>query len=135
MTVSGSCACGAVTFVLTPPLRPVIACHCETCRKTSGHFWAATGVPLDRLTMTNDAGLTWFSATDVARRGFCNQCGSSLFYEPNGQSRIAVAAGALNGATELALESHVFVAEQGDYYDLGPDLPCHAGFSGKETHA
>jgi len=29
----GGCACGAVRYRVTGPLRPVIACHCESCRR------------------------------------------------------------------------------------------------------
>ena len=133
--VSCSCLCGAVTFALIPPLRPVIACHCETCRKTSGHFWAATAVARDRLTMVNDAGLSWYQSSDTARRGFCDQCGSSLFYDPKGEDRIVVSAGVIDGNSGLDLQSHVFVAEKGDYYDLSGDVPCHDHFSGREQDA
>ncbi len=133
--VACSCLCGAVTFSLMPPLRPVIACHCGTCRKSSGHFWAATAVARDRLIVTNDAGLSWYDSSDTARRGFCDQCGSSLFYDPHGEDRIAVSAGAIDGTTGLALQSHVFIAEKGDYYDPGGDVPCHDHFSGREQDA
>ena len=42
MTITGSCECGAVVFELSGKLRDVVACHCGQCRKTSGHYWAAT---------------------------------------------------------------------------------------------
>lgn len=131
--VKGSCLCGDVTFDMTPPLRPVIACHCETCRKTSGHFWAATAVAMDRLTFTEDKGLGWYRSSEVARRGFCRTCGSSLFYERADQGRMAISAGAIEGASGLELESHVFVSEKGDYYDLADGLPQHDLLSGDEN--
>lgn len=124
--MNGSCACGAVTFSADGPLRPVIACHCVTCRKTSGHVWAATSVPLDRFRLTRADGLAWFEATPAARRGFCNRCGSTLFWEPKGGDTISIAAGALDGPTGLHLSCHWFVAEAGDYYPLTDGLPQHA---------
>ncbi|MDB3912880.1 GFA family protein, partial [Paracoccaceae bacterium] len=45
MTITGSCECGAVVFELSGKLRDVVACHCGQCRKTSGHYWAATSGP------------------------------------------------------------------------------------------
>ena len=42
MKIRGSCECGEVTFSVTGPLSPTFACHCSQCRKTSGHYWAAT---------------------------------------------------------------------------------------------
>lgn len=123
--MNGSCACGAVTFRTEGPLRPVIACHCETCRKTSGHFWAATSVPLDHFHLIRQDGLAWFSATPAAKRGFCNRCGSSLFWLPEGGAMMSIAAGALDGATGLKIECHWFMAEAGDYYILNDGLPQH----------
>lgn len=121
--MNGSCACGAVTFRADGPLRPVIVCHCETCRKTSGHFWAATSVPLDRFHLTSADGLAWFSASARARRGFCNRCGSSLFWQPEGGDTISIAAGSLDGPTGLQTTCHWYMAEAGDYYSITDGLP------------
>jgi hypothetical protein len=131
--VRGGCNCGAVTFRLSGQLRPVIACHCVECRKASGHFWAATAVPLDKLVFDTKTGLAWYRSSARARRGFCDTCGAALFYAPDGEDRIAVAAGALDKGSGLTLQSHVFTAEQGDYYDRPDDLPHFAGFSGREA--
>ncbi|MGO1081292.1 GFA family protein [Inquilinus sp. CA228] len=39
---TGGCLCGAVRYRVTGPLRPVVACHCSQCRRTSGHVAAFT---------------------------------------------------------------------------------------------
>ena len=132
METTGSCMCGAVRFRLDGPLRPVIACHCTECRKASGHFWAATAVPNSSLVFDADADLVWYASSTSARRGFCGKCGSTLFYDPHGEDRIAVSAGVLDAHPALSTQSHIFVAEKGAYYDLPPDLPNHQGFSGQE---
>lgn len=114
--MNGCCLCGAVQFQVEPPLRDVIACHCSQCRKTSGHFWAATSVPHERFRLIKDEGLRWFQSSDIARRGFCNQCGSSLFWQPEGEARISIAAGALEGPTGLRTIEHWCLEDKGDYY-------------------
>jgi len=126
---SGRCICGAVKYRSIGPWRDVISCHCETCRRTSGHFWAATAVSADRLEITADAGLVWFQSSPVAKRGFCNRCGSSLFYRHNDKSYIAVAAGTLDQPSGLQLAEEVFTHEKGDYYDLSPNVPHAAEWS------
>ena len=78
---SGSCLCGAVHFETEAPLRKVQLCHCGQCRKTSGHYWAATQVPTDALTIHGDSALTWYQSSSQAQRGFCHICGSSLFWQ------------------------------------------------------
>ena len=130
---TGSCLCGAVTFHVTGDLRPVIACHCTQCRKTSGHFWAATSTADSNITMTQTGGLTWFRASETARRGFCATCGSSLFWKPDDQDRTAIAAGALDNPTGLSTSAHVFVADKGDYYDIADTCPQFQQFSGGEN--
>ncbi len=112
----GSCLCGGVVFEADEPLRPVIACHCTQCRKISGHYWAATAVPLDRFRVVRAHGLRWYQSSPKARRGFCNGCGASLFWEPEGEGRISIAVGALDGPTGLGIASHWHLDYAGDYY-------------------
>jgi hypothetical protein len=114
--ISGSCLCGAVAFEAIPPLRDIVACHCRQCRKQSGHYWAASSVPKARFRLLHDAGLRWFSASAAARRGFCDHCGSFLFWEPKGEDRISLSAGALDGPTGLHIIAHIHKAAAGDYY-------------------
>lgn len=114
--IRGACLCGAVRFRLSPPLREVFLCHCSQCRKWSGHFWAATSVPLDRFHLEGEESLRWYPSSDHARRGFCAICGSSLFWEPKGEGRISVAAGALEPPTGLRIGEVWERDSAGDYY-------------------
>jgi len=117
---AGSCLCGAVTYRVSGPLRPVVACHCGQCRKTSGHFVAATSAARDDVQI--DGEVSWFHASETARRGFCGICGSSLFWDGPG-ANLSIHAGTLDGPTGLTLTGHIYCADKGDYYDLNDDLP------------
>ena len=120
----GSCHCGAVRFEAEGPLRPVIACHCTQCRRTSGHYWAATSVPRARFRLLREDGLAWFRSSPTARRGFCRCCGASLFWAPEVEDRLALAAGSLDGPTGLSVSRHIHSADAGDYYaPEGPPPP------------
>ncbi|MGR3461754.1 MAG: GFA family protein [Roseovarius sp.] len=121
----GSCLCGDVRFQIDGPMRSITACHCRQCRKQSGHLWAVTSVAKDDLRFDCDDGLTWYRASTAARRGFCNRCGSALFWKPDGEPRICITAASLDEPTGLRLEKHVFVADKGDYYDIDDGLPQH----------
>ena len=59
-------------------------------------------------------------------RGFCSACGSSLFWHPRGEDRIAVAAGSLDEPTHVKIMGHVWVSQKGDYYEIRDDLPRYA---------
>ena len=122
--MNGSCLCGAVRYQVTGPLRPVVACHCVQCRKTSGHFVAATSAL--RADVTIDGKVTWFHASDTARRGFCGTCGSSLFWDGPGVN-ISIHAGTLDGPTGLKTVGHIYCADKGDYYDIKDGLPQTPG--------
>lgn len=119
--VTGHCLCGQVTAVVSGPLRPVIACHCNQCRKTSGHYVAATSARRNDIAITGV--VTWYQSSPNARRGFCGTCGSSLFWDGPGEN-LSIHAGFLDMPTGLRLAGHIFCADKGDYYTLAPDLPC-----------
>ena len=95
-TTTGSCLCGAVKFTVSGPLRPVIACHCQQCRKTSGHHVAATSAARDAIKIEGD--VTWYTSSETAKRGFCGVCGSNLFWDGQGQN-LSIFAGTLDTPT------------------------------------
>lgn len=129
---TGSCLCGAVRYRITGPMRQVVGCHCHQCRKQTGLYMAATGVHLKYFELVEQRGLTWYRASDQAKRGFCGECGSTLFWQADGADQIAIAAGSLDDATGLDITAHIFVAEKGDFYRLDDDVPQHDQ-SGHET--
>ena len=123
MSVKGSCECQGVVFELTGELRDVVFCHCSQCRKTSGHYWAATQVSKGNLNLIKATSLSWYDSSNKARRGICSECGSSMFYERKGIDKISVSAGSLEIPTSLDRMRHIYVASKGDYYDISDDLP------------
>jgi hypothetical protein len=121
----GSCLCGAVHFEVAGSLRAPDACHCQQCRKQSGHYWVSTDVPRAALTLFGADKLTWYQSSERVRRGFCSACGAFLFWEPIRQDRVGIAMGAFDTPTETHIEMHIFVAEKGDYYTIADGLPQH----------
>ena len=115
----GSRLCGQLHFSAPGPLRPVIACHCSQCRKTSGHFLAATSAGRDTVAIKGE--VTCYRSSPQARRGFCGICGSQMFWDGPGEN-IAIFAGSLDGDTGTALVGHIFCADKGDYYQINDGL-------------
>ena len=120
---TGSCLCGAVTFEVEGDLPAPTACHCTKCRKHSGHYEASTDVPREAVTIHGMEKITWFKSSEKVRRGFCSVCGSSLFFDPPHMDWIAIAMGAFDSPTNTKLVRHIFVADKGDYYEIGDGLP------------
>ncbi|MFD0917527.1 GFA family protein [Pseudahrensia aquimaris] len=99
-------------------MRPVVACHCQQCRKQSGHFFAATSCSSDDLELITDETLKWYEASDFAKRGFCGVCGSALFWRRDGGTETSILAGTLDDTGGVKLERHIFCADKGDYYEI-----------------
>ncbi|TYC68277.1 GFA family protein [Stappia sp. BW2] len=126
--ITGKCECGKVEFEVEAAQETLTVCHCSQCRRISGHTWACTHAPIDKLRFSNKDGLGWYESSSFARRGFCKFCGSSLFYQRNGQENIAIAAGSLNGPTGLKVGKHILVKDKGDYYEIHENEPQIACF-------
>ncbi|MEM9395546.1 MAG: GFA family protein [Pseudomonadota bacterium] len=120
MTASGSCLCGRVRYSVEGPLRPVIACHCTQCRKTSGHHVAATSALRDCVRIEGD--VAWFASSPTARRGFCCTCGSNLFWDGPG-AHLSIFAGSLDVHSDLRIAGHIYCTDKGAYYDIADGLP------------
>ncbi|MGB7757943.1 MAG: GFA family protein [Salinisphaera sp.] len=118
MRHEGGCACGGVRFSVDGELAPVVACHCESCRRWSGCYWAAIEIPRERFTLTESATLAgWASSPDVLRQ-FCRMCGSSLFFDDRAARHIEIAPGAFDQPTGQTTIAHIYCAEAGDYYPI-----------------
>ena len=100
------------------PLEPVTACHCTQCRKQTGNYWASTTSADADLHFTRKDTLAWYRASDIAQRGFCRACGSTLFWKADGRDTTSICAGAIDGATGLKLEGHIYCDNAGDYYEI-----------------
>ncbi|MEE9375055.1 MAG: GFA family protein [Rhizobiaceae bacterium] len=126
MKITGACNCGNVRYSIDGKVRPIVACHCRQCRKQTGHYYAATNVLDTDLKIIDAGSLKWYEASDTAKRGFCGECGSALFWKRNESTTTSVLAGSLDGEPGLEMESHIFVEDKGDYYEITDGLPQHA---------
>lgn len=118
----GQCLCGDVAYEVRGAMRDVVNCHCRQCRRTHGHVAAYTRVQRADLTMTEARGLKWYGSSDAARRGFCQECGASLFWDMLSQDSISIAAGSIDTPTGLKTIRHIFVTDKGDYYEIEDGL-------------
>ena len=129
--LTGNCLCGAVSFLVQGELEhQPEACHCTMCRKQSGTFLTAVNVRKSRLELKGEKHVKWYASSDNVSRGFCADCGSTLFWRPNmdGYEWIAISMGLFDSPTGARLSKHTFVSEKGDYYDISDDVPATDGF-------
>jgi hypothetical protein len=116
--LTGGCLCGHVRFKVDGPMREVVACHCSQCRKQTGNFIATTNAKSADVTFLETKGLKWFKSSDEAERGFCQDCGSVLFWRRFDSDTISITAGSLDGKTGLKICEHIYVADKPDWYEI-----------------
>jgi hypothetical protein len=129
---SGGCLCGAIRYTVRGPLRGIIVCHCGQCRRQHSYLGAFTSAARADVALEGADGVRWFAASARGRRGFCAACGSSLFFEPAGEARLAIAAGSLDQPSGLELIGHEYVVDKADFVRIDDDLPAFAGDFGAE---
>ena len=123
---SGRCLCGQIRYEVRGPLSDPYACHCGQCRRQSGHYTVATSAKRSDFVLIEDGSLQWYRSSQFARRGFCIQCGSALFWDDGGEE-MSINAGSLDQPTGLRMTKHIFVDDKADYYEIEDSLPKFAG--------
>ncbi len=124
--LKGACLCGRVVIEVAGAVEhQPEACHCTLCRKHSGHVLSAVNVRRDALRVGGEEHVRWYRSSDKVERGFCGECGSTLFWKPtlDGYQFTAVSMGLFEGPTGLTLAKHTFVADKGDYYEISDGAP------------
>ena len=114
-SASGSCLCGAVQFTAATVGKSVGACHCGMCRNWSGGPLVAvdcgTGV-----TFEGEEHIAVYSSSPWAERGFCNQCGSHLFYRLKESQQHILPVGLFDNDEQFVFDHQVFIDKKPDFY-------------------
>ena len=114
---TGGCLCGAVRFTAVPKSSDVGVCHCSMCRKVAaGPFFAIDCG--DTLAFEDETHVGVYGSSDWAERGFCKQCGSTLFWRLKDKSANIVAVDAFDDPGALKLDHEVFIDEKPGYYSF-----------------
>lgn len=122
----GSCLCGAVHIAAKTTSEHVGACHCSMCRK-----W--TGGPLLAVDCGNDVSfegkenISTFDSSEWAERGFCNKCGTHLFYRLKQQNQYIVPVGLLDNYEPAAFDHQIFIEEKPSFYSFANETKNMTG--------
>lgn len=116
----GSCLCGETQIVAKQADNSVGACHCQMCRKWGGGPLMTVDCGTEVAFLGEDH-VSVFDSSKWAERGFCNKCGSHLFYRIKGTGQYMLPAGVFEGADGLIFDHQVFVDEKPDYYRFEND--------------
>lgn len=97
--------------------KSVGACHCGMCRKWSGGPLLAIDCGSDVSFDEQDKGnISVYNSSDWAERGFCNQCGSHLYYRLKESNQYMVPAGLFDDDSAFVFDHQVFIDNKPSYY-------------------
>jgi len=125
MSASGKCLCGAVTFTAEQVESHVHACHCAMCRGWTGGPMLAASV--GSIQFSGEDKIKRYASSAWAERGFCSECGSSLFYHLFEPDMYIVATGAFDDPEQFALAGEIYVDEKPGGYNFAGDHPRLTG--------
>ncbi|WP_036548611.1 GFA family protein [Nitrincola lacisaponensis] len=115
--MKGSCLCGSVS-VSAPNHAEVSLCHCSMCRRWSGGPMFAVHCS-SGIEFTGDKPKA-YQSSEWAERGFCEKCGTHLFYHLLPNNEYILPAGLFQDQ-DFKLVSEIFIDEKPDFYELRND--------------
>ena len=123
---TGGCACGGVRYRITGHLRDVVHCHCEPCRRITGHHMASTAALWSDVHFESEDSLRWYQRTDTVRYGFCSTCGATLFWEAADKAdMVTITGGTLDQPTGLTTVLAIWADEASDFHCLDDTIETH----------
>ncbi len=124
--VKGSCLCGAVNISTTAVNNHIGACHCSMCRKWSGG--ALLGVECDgNISFSGEEYIGIYQSSQWAERGFCNKCGSHLFYRLKEKNHYYIPVGIFDNNEGFVFDLQVFIEEKPEYYSFANETKSITG--------
>lgn len=110
---TGGCLCGAARYRLAETPRQFGACHCKMCRKFSGGVELGLQLPAEAVIWEANATVKTYASSEWAERGFCEICGSSLFWRLTAPGPMhgmyALAVGSLDSFEGLEFSAEVYI--------------------------
>ena len=114
---SGKCLCGAVHVEVAVMKKAAGVCHCGMCRKWVGGPYVSADCGTD-VTFTGEENITVYDSSTWAERGFCNVCGSSLFYRSKATQNYHMPVGIFENLADLTLTSQIYIDKKPAFYSF-----------------
>ena len=122
--LTGSCYCGAATYMVPDEFLYAAYCHCSNCRRTTGSaFKPFAGIESGKLEPTSDSGTLHIFGDADGNDTHCATCGSLLYSLVREGAYVHVAMGTLVDAPSIRPAHHIFVGSKAPWHQITDDLP------------
>ena len=125
-TMQGSCLCGAVKLSTTNTNNEVGACHCGMCRKWGGSSFLAIDCGSE-ISFEGEDNIRIYQSSEWAERGFCQKCGSHLFYRLKQNNQHFIPVGIFDNSEGLVFDHQIFIDEKPKYYSFANETKNMTG--------
>ena len=130
----GSCLCGAVRLSVDEFDRHLGACHCGMCRKWGGGPLLAVDCGT-QVQIDGEEHVTAYDSSEWAQRGFCNRCGTHLFYRLKENNQYVVPIGLFDNHPAVSFDGQIFIDEKPEYYEFANKTTFMTGAEVFEKYA
>lgn len=113
----GTCLCGAVRISARTKSNSIGACHCTMCRRWGGGPLFAVECGTD-VTFEGVEHISTFSSSDWAERGFCQTCGTHLFYRLKQEKHYAIPVGLFDDSDRWRFAEQIFIDQKPAFYSF-----------------
>jgi hypothetical protein len=118
----GGCLCGRVRYVADGAPIDERVCHCRLCQKALGSpFYGRIKYRAEDVAVAG--GYATVNSSDALKRGFCPNCGTTLFSIREAARQISVTVGSLDDPSIFTPDMHIWVSSKQPWVRLDDGLP------------
>lgn len=128
----GRCQCGEVQFRIEGTSIALFACHCTECqRQSSSAFGMALWIEDFQKSLLTGTPESWTRVMPSGKHligDFCAKCGTRLFHQVSGQSKVmSIKPGTLTATKWLDPVAHIWTASAQPWIQFPPDVLTYPG--------
>ena len=122
---TGGCLCGEVRYEAEGEPINVRVCHCRLCQRAIGAAFNARALfAIDKVRMSGEPATA--HSSPGLKRGFCRNCGTTLFSVREEQGVMGLTFGSLDEPDRVKPADHIWISSKQAWLELDDGLPQHA---------
>ncbi|MFT6988252.1 MAG: hypothetical protein ACJASL_000214 [Paraglaciecola sp.] len=123
---SGQCLCKKITVNAAKVQPHVEACHCAMCQKWGGNSLLAVDCGSE-VEFEGAQHITVYKSSEWAERGFCQHCGTHLFYWLKQNQQYILPVGLFDTDAKFEFTKQIFIEQKPDYYEYANQTKMMTG--------
>lgn len=104
-TMTGGCQCGRIRYRAQIASDEAYLCHCRMCQRATGGVSIAF-VNLKKTALRWEAEPDWYQSSPIARRPFCQACGTPLGFAYPDSENIDLTVGSFDDPSRFVPKTH-----------------------------